>query len=184
MGGSLRSRSCRSCVSNQWRASQQQLRGPGGSALGREDDEDARVGVEEVPRPDRRQLAIAEEPREREGAEVLADQRNVVIGDTVEALAAPGTVEVAAERRPAAVEGAGHPDQRDLQVLARGSGVAELELERLAHAHAIADGDGAAGLIGAEEVPDEKVAALERRLRRIDGQPREDTGALRALRPA
>src|SRR5262249_32249151 len=138
------------------------LRAAGWSGLGREDDEDARVGVEEVPRPDRRQLTVAEESREREGAEVLPDQRDVVIGDAVEALAAPGAVEVAAEGRPPPVEGAGHPAQRDLQVLARGGRVAELELDRLAHAHAIADGEGAAGLIGAEEIPDEEVAALER----------------------
>src|SRR5262249_59410012 len=62
---------------------------------GGEDDEDTRIGVEEVPASDRRELTVAEETGERERSQVLLDQRDVVVRNPVQPLAAPGAIEVA-----------------------------------------------------------------------------------------
>ena len=61
--------------------------------------------MEEVPPPDRGELAVAEETREGELAELLPDQRDVVIGKAEEPASATRAVEVASERRRAAAEG-------------------------------------------------------------------------------
>src|SRR5207253_1912460 len=62
---------------------------------GGEDDEDTRIGVEEVPASDRRELTVAEEAGERERSQVLLDQRDVVVRNPVQPLATPGAIEVA-----------------------------------------------------------------------------------------
>src|SRR5262249_35844167 len=156
---------------------------PARPGSGGKDDEDARIGVEEVPASDRRELTVAEETGERERSQVLLDQRDVVVRNPVQPLAAPGAIEVATERWAPPVELARHTRKRQLEVFTRRVGVAELELDGLADAHGVADRDGAGGLIRTDEAPHQEIPALERRLGGIDGQAGEDTGALGALRP-
>src|SRR5438552_1993464 len=127
-----------------------------------EDDQRSRVGVEEIPAADRRQLAVAEESGQRERAKVLANQPDVVVRDAVESAPAPGAIEIAAEGRTPSAEGARHAGQRDLEIVARRFGVAKLELDGLADAHGVAHGQSAGGLVGADEIADEEIAALER----------------------
>src|SRR2546427_9252467 len=140
--------------------------------------------MEEVATADGRELAVPEEAGEREGAQVLPNQRDVVVGNTVQSLPTPGAVEVATERWAPPVESARHTGQRELEILARRIRVAELELDGLADAHGVADGDGAGGLVRPDQIAHQEIPALERRFRRIDGQAGEDAGALSALRPA
>src|SRR5262249_13830796 len=94
----------------------------------------ARVVVEEISAPDRRQLAVAEESRQRKLAERLADCDHVVIGLAVEPAASTGAIEIAAREGPASVEARGERRERRLEILPRGLRIAELELDRLPHA--------------------------------------------------
>src|SRR5207245_4633096 len=96
---------------------------------GGEDDEHTRIGVEEVPASDRRELTVAEKAGERERSQVLLDQRDVVVRNPVQPLATPGAIEVATERRAPPVELVRHTRKRQLEVFTRRIGVAELELD-------------------------------------------------------
>ena len=84
---------------------------------------------------------------------------------------------VAEHLRPAAVAG---EDQRSrgvmageeqLEVLARGGGVADLELQGRAHRHLVADGDRTRLRVGPEKAPDQEVTSLEVELAIIDHDP-------------
>ena len=123
---------------------------------------------------------LPKNPIEREVAEPLADQRHVVVGDAEEPAPAAGAVEVAAEGRPPAAQARRHLVEHRPQILARGLGVADLELHGLAHPHALGDRQRPARLIGADEVAHEEVAPLERRLGGIHREAGEDAGALDA----
>src|SRR5262245_11022654 len=111
----------------------------------RKEDERSRVVVEEVPPPDRGELPVAEEPHEGKVAELRLDQRDVVIRNAEEPAPATRAVEVAAERRPSAVEPRRHLCEHPAQILARRLRVADLELHGLAHSHALGDGEGTTG---------------------------------------
>src|SRR6266478_6277000 len=67
--------------------------------------ENAGIRMEEVLRADGSELAVAEEPDQRPVPETLADERHVVVGDTVEPLAPAGAVDVDAEGGRAGAEG-------------------------------------------------------------------------------
>src|SRR3989441_2183964 len=143
----------------------------------REHDEGARVVVKEIPAADGRELAVSEEPDERKLAEVLPDQRHVVVGDAEEPLPTPRAVEVTAERGAAAAEAPRQGLERRGEVLARRFRVADLELNGLPHSHALGDGDRSARLVDPDEVAHEEIATLERRFRRIHREAGEDSGA-------
>src|SRR5207244_9275121 len=98
----------------------------------REDDEGSRVVVDEVGPEERSELAVPEEPAERELAELLADDPRVDAGLAVEPGAAPEAVEVEAERgRLPRVRGLELVRARG-EVLPRRVGVAHEEAERRA----------------------------------------------------
>src|SRR4029453_12799213 len=101
-----------------------------------EDDESARVVVEEVPAADRRKLAVAEEADQREVAEPIADERHIVVGDAEKRAPRTGAIEVAAEGGPPAPQARRHVVEHRREIVAGRLGVADLELHGLAHPHA------------------------------------------------
>src|SRR5439155_22843486 len=102
----------------------------------RKDDERAGVVVEEVAAADRRELTVAEESDQREFAETLADQRDVVVGRAEEPAPAAGAVEVAAEGRPPAVQARRHLPQHRDEIVPRRRRVADPALHGLPDAPA------------------------------------------------
>src|SRR2546428_3645108 len=128
----------------------------------REEDEDAGIGMEEVLASDRGELAVAEEADQRPFAEALTDEGDVVIRRAVEPLAAPGAVEVDAERRLPVAERGPHAGEHRLQVVVGRLRVADLELDRLADEHGLCERDRARFPIEPGEGPYEEVAAPER----------------------
>src|SRR6266404_1779045 len=136
--------------------------------------ENAGIRMEEVLRADGSELAVAEEPDQRPVPETLADERHVVVGDTVEPLAPAGAVDVDAEGGRAGAEGRPDAIEHGLEILVGRPRVADLELDRLPDEDGLGERDRAALLVESGEAPHDEVAAAERGLADIDRQARED----------
>jgi len=139
--------------------------------------------VEVVAAADRAELAGGEEAGDGHLAEGPPDGADVYVG-------------LAEERLPTAVarEEEGSGDRASVgaalgleelpEVLARGLGVAHLELDRLPHLDAVADRERTGSLVHADDVPDEEVAAaqlglqLADRLPHVEAAPHEELVAV------
>src|SRR5581483_978849 len=125
--------------------------------------------VDEVLPADGAELAHGEEAGQRQRAEQRLHGAGVVVGLVEQ----PGPAAVAAEEE--CPRGAGRALasgvlQEQAEVLVGRAGVADVELHRLADADAVAEDQGAALTVQAEDVADQEVAAAERVLVLVDDQ--------------
>ena len=118
---------------------------------------------------DRPDLAGAERARDRERPEQLVDHAGVVVGHAEEPAAAAVARE---EQRGLGLDAA----EQLAQVLVGGRRVADVELHRLADGDVVADDDRARGLVAAEHVAHEEVAAAEVGLVLVDDDAEVQAG--------
>ena len=116
--------------------------------------------MEEGGASDGADFAVAEEATEGDGGEDFVEEVGVVVGLAVEVLAAAeaGEHEGALGQGTGVVGGVTAKDGG--QVFTGGEGVAEVELDHLALAEHLANGEGPGLGVGADEVADEEVALL------------------------
>src|SRR3989442_2930203 len=139
--------------------------------------------VHEVAAADGAELARSEESGDRDVPERRADGVDVVVRQPEERLAAA----VAREEQRAgdrSLRAVALVLERLAKILARGLGVADLELDRLPHLHHVADGDRAGVAVDAHEVAHDEVATaqlglqLGRGLPDVEAAPHEELVAL------
>src|SRR5687767_7400377 len=146
-----------------YRCPSARLHSPAGVSGG-EKGEAGREAVAEVAGSDRPQFTGTEAPREGEGAEELVDDTGVVVGLAEQPLAAA----VAGEEQRRVGLGGG---EEVAQVLVGRAGVADLELHRPPDFDVVADGDGAAALVGSHHAPHEEIAPAGVESRLVDHTP-------------
>src|SRR3989442_6752292 len=139
--------------------------------------------VHEVAAATGAELARREESGDRDVPERRSDGVDVVVRPPEERFAAP----VAREEQRAgdrALRAVALVLERLAKILARGLGVADLELDRLPHLHHVADRDRADVAVDADEVADDEVAAaqlglqLGRGLSDVEAAPHEELVSL------
>lgn len=125
-----------------------------------ENDHTRRVAVQEVALSDRTNLALGKESRSGDGTEPFLHDAAIVMGVAEESLSTPATAEQESPKGGTLVLGSIR-GQEKVQVVTCRLRIAEVELHGLAFLNDVSDRDGPSLLIRSDEVPNEKVAALE-----------------------